>query len=192
MIEQQSTTIEWRPCPGWDEHYAISNVPEVMRISAEGHNTYVGRILKQFLVNAYLNVHLSKNSRSRPMRVHRLVAMAFLGPAPEGKPQVNHKNGNKTDNRPENLEWCSAKEDAEHRVRMGLQPCGDRSGPRLHPESYPRGSRHRMSKLTEGDIPVIRARNDAGESNAAIAQSYGVSSRAIWQLLHGITWKHVP
>ena len=62
----------------------------------------------------YLQVHLWNNGKCRNTLVHRLVAEAFV-PNPERKPQVNHKNGDKTDNRAENLEWVTASENQHHR-----------------------------------------------------------------------------
>lgn len=76
-----------------------------------------GNQIKQHINGHYKVIRINKKAHL----VHRIVAMAFL-PNPESKPQVNHKNCIKTDNRLDNLEWCTASENAKHAYENGLLP----------------------------------------------------------------------
>lgn len=101
----------------------MSNLGNVRRLDGaiasknSSVRTCFGRVLKHTLNNkGYYWVTLSSGNKKRCAYVHRLVAKAFLE-NPEEKPEVNHKDLDKTNNTTENLEWCTRKENVQHYVR---------------------------------------------------------------------------
>ena len=106
----------WKPILGYEERYEVSNLGMIRKIQGR----YAGRILKCFTdSDGYLCISLTKDYKSKSFFVHRLVAMTFI-PNLENKPQVNHINGIKSDNRVENLEWVTASENMQHAWKNGL------------------------------------------------------------------------
>lgn len=110
----------WVQIPSFPK-YAVSGDGSVMRIS-EAANSAPGRILipSSCGKSRYLQVLLYRDGKRKLCSVHRLVADAFV-PNPYERPQVNHKNGKRKDNRSANLEWVTASENRKHAFRTGLQ-----------------------------------------------------------------------
>jgi len=115
----------WKDIPGYEGYYQVSNKGNIKSLerqkkSGQGYFYRKERILKKILMSTgYHFVHLCKGKNIKMTSCHRLMATAFI-PNPENKPQINHKNGNKTDNRLENLEWVTRKENAKHAYDNGL------------------------------------------------------------------------
>lgn len=104
----------------WKE---IENTDGLLEVSNYGRvrsNMRDGRILKATPdKKGYLRLRVTIHREKRAYKVHRLVANAFV-PNPEGKPQVNHIDGNKTNNRADNLEWVTNLENAHHAMDNDL------------------------------------------------------------------------
>lgn len=110
----------WKDIPGYEGLYQVSNYGNVRSLN---YNKQIGNVkeLKQKLrSNGYLEVHLSKDSKRKYFLVHRLVAEAFLE-NPYLLPQVNHIDGNKSNNYVSNLEYVTNSENQKHAYDTGLK-----------------------------------------------------------------------
>jgi hypothetical protein len=108
----------WKDVKGFEGLYKVSNLGNVKRLISERvfAERLIGRTTDRY---GYLKRVLSKDGKSSHITEHRLVAIAFIE-NPDNKATINHINGIKTDNRVENLEWNTIKENKQHAVETGI------------------------------------------------------------------------
>lgn len=166
----------WEPVVGFEMHYSVSNKGNVRRNGKT-------KPLKPFLAGAgYPYVCLSVDGEVTKQAVHTLVAKAFHGSPPgqigrgSDDYQVNHKNGDITDNRAENLEWLTHEENKKHAAEA--RHLGNP------------GEKHGNSKLTWSKVARIREEYaDSDVTQAQLASKFGVSRSLIHQVIHKRIWK---
>lgn len=173
---QNSANEMWRDVVGYEGLYQVSNFGRVK--SFQRKKEYF--LTVDTVNHAYAKVLLSKNGISKTLLVHRLVAVAFI-PNPDNKPQVNHKNGNKYDNRVENLEWATCSENTKHAFKNGLA-------------KVLRGTDNGAAKLTTEQILEIRSSCIIGDKNfgiTSLAKKFNVSPHTIYRIVHFETFKNL-
>jgi hypothetical protein len=159
-----STAVQeiWRPIPSIPDAFA-SNIG---RIRANGLLRALFKATNGRLMCCFATAGKRKNYIA-----HRLVASAFLGECPAGK-EVNHIDGNPLNNRPENLEYVTHRENMAHARYVGLFRSGG-------------------DKLKDADIPAIIAAARGGEGRVSIGKRFGVTHGAITGIVNGWTWNRV-
>lgn len=169
----------WKDIPGYEGIYQASNLGKIKSIERwiereDGYKNHIlERIVKQHITRSdygYYRVGLHKNGASKTFLVHRLIAATFL-PNPDNYPQVNHKNEIITDNRVENLEWCSA----DYNVHYGT--CIERAG-------LSRRNRKDLSKpvsqYTKEGVFVATY-----PSSVEAYRQTGICYQTIWRVMNG-------
>lgn len=151
----------WKDVPGYEGEYQASNLGRVRSLERlvrcnSGYRTVKGKILKQHIRNQGGHLGCSLGAKCHNIGVHRVVALAFIGEAPEGM-EVLHINGNPTDNRPENLRYGTQSENIL--------------------DVYYQGKAWR--KLTRDDVQAIRFGIWSGHTREELAFEYGVQPDTI-------------
>ena len=174
----------WKPVVGFEGRYLVSNLGNVQMLGRwlavrGGAKRWLAPKLKaqRQTKRGYLDTTFKIGRKDKHVLVHRVVAEAHVD-NPDNLPQVNHKDGDKTNNSATNLEWCTSKENCIHarRERLYEQASGQRAG---------------GAKLTNDQVLEIRARLAAGETQTAIALDFPVQRTVITRIANGTRWASV-
>lgn len=173
---------EWRPVPGFEGCYEVSDDGRVRSLdrrvrTATGTRLVQGQqILCRTNDKGYRHVHLSRDNKVRVWRICRLVLETFRGKAPTPKYEASHLNGDRSDDRVENLVWETHQENQSRIKQHGTSPLGERHG---------------NSLLTRDQVLTIKGQLAAGEEHEKIASAFGISRSAVGDINTGRTWRHV-
>lgn len=178
----------WRSVASLEHSHEVSSLGRLRTVARDVeyyHGTYGTMVVRKLRSkpvtlrkdkDGYIMANLSlEKSKTLTVKVHRLVAQAFIANTYD-KPQVNHIDGDKTNNRVENLEWVTNYENRIHALETGLHASGSRSP-------------HAM--MTEAQILVIKERIAAGDRNVDIAKDFGVSHKYISGIRHSHSWSRL-
>ena len=153
----------WKDIEGYEGYYQVSNMGRVKSLErkckcrSNGIKTIQSKILKPGVVKGYLRVNLRRNNKTKQYQIHRLVAITFL-PNENNYPFVNHKDENPSNNRVDNLEWCTPKYNVNYgtaRERLSKALKGKHSGEKhpMYGKQHKEESKKKMSERK--NKPVI-------------------------------------
>lgn len=169
----------WKDIPMFKNFQAsnLGNIRISDRLIPRGNHLMnrKGRLLKQTKnEKGYPEVRIIEIGKKPLVQVvHKLVMLTFVGPRPNNY-QINHKNGIKTDNRLQNLEWISASDNMKHAYSLNL--------------ACKRGENNGRAKLTEADILLIREECKVRGRQKQLAKRFGVTQTTISYIKLGKSW----
>ena len=161
-----------KPIAGYEDLYAASPDGKIFSIKGSRKSGFRPQILTPRKVSlGYQGVTLCKDRVHKQVLVHRIIAQTFI-PNPESKKTVNHKDGNKQNNRVENLEWSTQKEQIQHSIKTGLTV-------------FETGEQARNFKLTNKTVVQIKALLSNHVPQQTIADTYGISQGHVSKINSG-------
>ena len=175
---------EWKDIEGYYRLYQVSDLGRVKSLKRPIDRGQRGIIIKEESIikpqnkKGYLQVGLRKSGQSQKyFSVHRLVAKAFIE-NPKNKKTVNHKNFIKTDNRKDNLEWLTYKEQISHAIDNNV--------------FNQKGSKNVKAKLKEEDVIDIREVYSSKSANIqSICKIYNISKSTVYRIISRKSWPHI-
>lgn len=182
----------WKDIPGFHGYQASSRgrLRGVRGVKAGSMRPVYSLIAGSLNAGGYLKSAFIHGGRRRDVYVHRMVAIAFHG-SRHAHLTVNHRNGNRRDNRPTNLEFVTRGQNSKLAWFAGNGPRGKRHGRHTKPECSARGERIGSAKLTVASVRLARAMRKRGTSYKRIARMLGVCTSQAFNVCSGKHWRHV-
>ena len=177
----------WKDVVGYEGFYKVSSKGKIISVARYKKNhsklqSVEEKEISQYLnpKNGYVYVYLCKNGEYKNKRLHRVVAEAFL-PNEEGYKQINHKDGVRSNNSVDNLEWCDKSYNMKHAIALGLKKDG-----------FKKGSENISAKLSDEDVEWIRSHykyRDKEFGISKIAKKFNVHRATIGRIINNHSWK---
>ena len=162
---------------GWEGLYKVNEAGTVVSTPRNG-NGFKARVMSQNLdSDGYLIFKARNKEKVRTLKAHRCVAEAFIA-NPDNKPQVNHKDGDKTNNNVCNLEWVTAKENIQHARAMGLQQ-----------ECHNRVPVQQCDLMTHAPIAVFSSMREAEKRTGIGWTGISAATRGVRKSAGGYYWR---
>jgi len=169
----------WKPVPGYEGLYDASDQGRIRSWHKIGLTCDSLRKSPKILSgyrDRYIRVRLRKGRTANTLLVHRLVLETFVGPCPPGM-ECCHNNGNKHDNRVENLRWDTRSANMLDAVEHDEHNCGEKYG---------------RSKLTDKQVLEIRRLYAMGDHTyKQLSEKFGTDRSNIGQIVRRVTWRHI-
>ena len=184
----------WKDIIGYEGKYQVSNLGRIKSLARniKGGHWNTNRWFSEKILSlckrgpGYLGVCLCENDKKKTYLVHRIVLQAFVDNT-GNKPESNHIDGNKHNNRVDNLEWSTRSDNEIHAYKMGLaKPTNSNKNGKLS------GINHHAHKLTEEDVINIRKEYAMGNiSQINLGIKYNINQSSTGRIIRKLNWVHI-